>query len=227
MDHSERHPLITAYTTPPRRSSDPNDTRPFVEIPLSNIRSRSRPPPPNVDAAAANEPTSDNCVEVPVASDDTLQGIAVRYSTTVALLKRLNQLSTEQDFHFLRSVKIPVTSYGGVITAQLLDFTSERRSPIDALRFETESQASSNSDSIPAPRHYLESKDRQIEQLRQNVESMRAADAPSAADGESFDAPLYRQGKTERAMSWRAICFFLVLVILLPLVIVLKLAKVI
>jgi len=55
------------------------------------------------------EATPEGCIRHTIKTTDTLQGVALRYNTTVAVLKQLNKLFTDNDLFKLKTLLIPVT----------------------------------------------------------------------------------------------------------------------
>ena len=47
-----------------------------------------------------------------IQSGDTLTGIAAKFGTDPSVLKSYNRLYTNQDFHYLNEIKVPVPTYG-------------------------------------------------------------------------------------------------------------------
>lgn len=68
----------------------------------------------------------DQYVEYDIRPDDTLHGICLRYACSINQVKRLNGLVSDQDFHGLRKIKLPVGKLG------LLDDVLRSQSSDDA-----------------------------------------------------------------------------------------------
>jgi len=54
------------------------------------------------------EPTPEGCLKYIIKATDTLQGIALRFNTTVAAVKQLNKLYADSELHKLKTLLIPV-----------------------------------------------------------------------------------------------------------------------
>lgn len=83
------------------------------DICLFSLRDRS-----STGAAAAAEallpkpqPATTTFLEKKLCSDDSLASLALRYGCTVAELKRVNNILTDQEIHGLRTIKVPIKPY--------------------------------------------------------------------------------------------------------------------
>ncbi|XP_029366883.1 lysM and putative peptidoglycan-binding domain-containing protein 3 [Echeneis naucrates] len=104
---------------------------------------------------------------------DTLNSIALQYHCSVAEIKRVNNLLTEQDFFALRSVKIPVRRFS-VLTETHSTGPLKSASPLGARRLPpispvtsrpSESSTDSSSSSTDSVEGFLLEKDKDIERL--------------------------------------------------------------
>lgn len=70
----------------------------------------------------------DPYVEYDIQPDDTLHGICLRYACSINLVKRLNGLISDQDFHGLRKIKLPLGKLGlldDVLNGQVSNLDSQ------------------------------------------------------------------------------------------------------
>ncbi|KAL7673873.1 hypothetical protein ACOME3_000153 [Neoechinorhynchus agilis] len=69
-------------------------------------------------------------IERPIYQNDSLQSISIRYRVPITELRRLNGITTDLDFHALRTIKIPAIPFGplwNIIQAETIP--EDRRNP--------------------------------------------------------------------------------------------------
>jgi len=158
-------------------------------------------------------------IERLVLSTDTLQGLALLYNTTVADLKKLNNLHTESDLHARRVLKVP--SRGILINLEEPVTTpTPLLTPSGSGYFSSEDDENSNNDNNG--QLYLDSKDSLIQEIREKAEN-DAANSPILSGPDDgtlqirvYNAILDRKGKGSSLKWWHVLLPCLGFIIIFP-----------
>ncbi|KAI1289220.1 LysM and putative peptidoglycan-binding domain-containing protein 4 [Halotydeus destructor] len=174
---------------------------------------------------------------------DSLQNLSLKCGVSVAEIKRVNKLMTDQEFHGLKFIKIPVNRYG-LLTGVLVHQINTSNSYTDLLTGDASQQSTTQTTNSEKPlvigvglkrtfnadnsstdvKKFIENLDKDLEDIRSVTTNYKSS--LNETDGISLDSPTPGQRSRSPLLDgadcglslFHLLCFAAVILILIPVI---------